>query len=318
MNGTPQAAGPLRRRLGRRACPGMTLIELLVVISILVLLVAAVAPRVQPLLAERELREAARQVAAYAAAAQSRAARRGRAAGIWLERSTGNPAASIDISLCEVPPPYAGDTLQAKAKLNGATVSFTGAFNLSSMVKPGDQIRFDNKGRYYQINSVSGSTCTISNISVGGGVAPPYPQTGTQGVPFQIFRRPVRSSTGGLMLPAAVCIDLGNSGMGQSGTFTTTGQQPIILLFQPDGTFSTIYQDGSPTPVNSSVHLLIGSISKVGAENRADMTNRWVSIGRQTGLVTVVENGPDTNGDGSSTLAESRVYVLQKQGMGGR
>ncbi|MCC7087006.1 MAG: prepilin-type N-terminal cleavage/methylation domain-containing protein [Pirellulales bacterium] len=184
-----------RLKTDRRA---FTLVELLVVIVILSLITVATIPIVRPALDTRRVREAARLLSAQITEAQARAAEIGRPAGIWIEKlrmpasTTGadfEPAAAMNLYLCEVPQPYAGDNTNSVA---GVTIvptgsqsnivtapgfppvsvtTYQGLMTLSAMdtswigiLRPGDLVQFAYRGIKYRLlnpNSSSNSNVTL-------------------------------------------------------------------------------------------------------------------------------------------------------------
>ena len=117
-------------------------------------------------------------------------------------------------------------------------------------------------------------------------------------------------------LPAGTVIDLGQSRESRSGTviplrgLQSDAQFPIIITFAADGSLDRIYHSGGRefTP-SGTVHLLIGKIDKlVSADpqetNLKELTNLWVSIRQQTGLVTTANVSKD--GDGLKFAKQGR------------
>jgi prepilin-type N-terminal cleavage/methylation domain-containing protein len=105
-----------------------TLIELLIVVMIAVILLAVALPTVKYGIEEGKLREASRTINATFAAARARAAATGRSAGVWLAlEKVGDPAGAThtctQLFLAEVPEPYSGDVLNAKALVGTATTT---------------------------------------------------------------------------------------------------------------------------------------------------------------------------------------------------
>lgn len=156
-----------KSRYGRR---GLTLVELLVVIGIIVVLVAVAIPLMKINQDSRPIREASRAINAYVAAAQSRAAEKGRPVGVWIDRAENNSGSSFRLFMADVAPPYVGDTAEARARIaphptrpgyfvvRFYRVPNTGAgpprqlsTALTRLVSEGDVIRFGFKGSYYEI-----------------------------------------------------------------------------------------------------------------------------------------------------------------------
>ena len=106
---------PITVARSRRA---FTLVELLVVIAIILILLALAAAVVQPMLEGRDVREGARQVATYIGSAQAQAAARNRSVAVWIERLDGKPGTALQLYMAEVPPPYMGDVLGARARIS--------------------------------------------------------------------------------------------------------------------------------------------------------------------------------------------------------
>ena len=348
---------------------GFTLVELLVTLVIVMMLTAVAVPVLAPALAGRRQREASREVTSYFTLARDTAMRTGRATGVMLERFTGagNASASALIKagqppipvpeMCltlwqvEVPPPYSGDTLYSRAFVTGnlgsGLITNLGTPGIGSegygLVRIGDYIKFNTQGHQYQILSGTIDTTITPNplgflapptqanpwliVPVGGTTAlvPPYPM----GVPYQIMRQPVKTSTPPLQLPEGIVIDLASSGMPPASippitpfgvSFCplddTNGNQqlfpndviPIVVLFSPTGSVARIACTGlnasnQPTPYalppTTPIFFLLGQRDKVPAaqqlpntENWRDPTSIWITIFPQTGLVTSTENVP--------------------------
>ncbi|MCO6456734.1 MAG: type II secretion system protein [Pirellulaceae bacterium] len=186
--GTGSSARHRRRR-------GLTLVELLMVVFILVILVAVTLPIVRPALQGRKIREAARQVNVYFATAQAMASEKGRPVGVWIERSTlgdvdgdGLPdaAAGIELFLAEIAPPYTGDLIGATGVPYDAAVAVdmippvdinnsttdgivehllldSSSLFLLTLVRPGDLIRFNNRGPLFVIQDANGDGVAIND-----------------------------------------------------------------------------------------------------------------------------------------------------------
>lgn len=134
----------------------VTLVELLVVISIMLLLAAVAVPAMRPMMEGRRIREAARAINVYLSSARSEAMRTGRPVGIMLQRLKGQPECSMVIDQAEMPPTYAGDSMDAKVRVqtvNRATGEVriyvqAGVFT-DGLVRTFDRIRFDQQGPWY-------------------------------------------------------------------------------------------------------------------------------------------------------------------------
>jgi len=215
---------------------GVTLVEMLIVISIMVILMVGAFKVMQPL-ADRRVREAARAVNVYIASARNRAIEIGRPCGVIFRRATATntPAAAMVLDQCEVPPPYAGDTTDAAVKIQKINLSPpTLIIQLriqirmndfsDNLIRPGDLIRLNNQGPYYNISSPSYSDdftvdATTGYFAFSAGTASagswidsnyltvtldnqktpmqsfPWPVgQWSSSVPFQILRQPMKSS----------------------------------------------------------------------------------------------------------------------------
>lgn len=258
---------------------GMTLIELLVVATILLVLMGVALPLMRPALEENRIREASRQVNALVQTAKMRAAENGRDFGLWIERSTVESNAAFEVYLAERPQPYAGDFMNAKARLfdnlGGDGVADTADFLLAEtasmlqLVQVGDLIQFDYKGPQYRIATnpaaVPSSSparlfvvFTLTDVADPG----PLPVGGAIGVPFQISRSPVKLATRPLQFSGGVVLDLQHSGMGLAITEQFAAvpgtTSPVVIMFRPSGAISQVFIRGASHSPNAAVHLLLG------------------------------------------------------------
>jgi prepilin-type N-terminal cleavage/methylation domain-containing protein len=130
----PSPLSTLPSPLSRRA---VTLIEMLIVLFIISLLAVA-ALRALPG-DDQKPREAARMLNVYIATAKANAAATGRPAGVILRPSSTTTYAAYSslIEQCEVPPTYAGDTLNAVVQAQDWTYKLTG----------GNLVKYDSLGR---------------------------------------------------------------------------------------------------------------------------------------------------------------------------
>jgi type II secretory pathway pseudopilin PulG len=152
---------PTACRLPLTAYPAFTLVELLVVIAIISAVTIATIPLLLPALDSRRIREAARMVSTQFAEAQSEAIASGRSTGIWIERLSSEPTAAMDLFLCEVPPPYAGDSMSSTVTVKVDSTSGFACFTFNpgvdasalaaDFLRPNDLIRFGYRGPYYRL-----------------------------------------------------------------------------------------------------------------------------------------------------------------------
>jgi len=164
--------------------------------------------------------------------------------------------------------------------------------------------------------------------------------------PYKIYRQPVKSHATPLQLPAGTVLDLDWSGFGNTSfspidfDTNTPGIQdwPVTVMFSPNGEMYQVFHSYldvttpkyGPTKVTDPIYLLVGkrervpaSLAQDGKANWQDLTNLWVAINPQTGLVTTTENSavpsslppPPAPQD---PLYYARTFARQAQSMGGR
>ena len=306
------------RRAARR---GMTLVELLVVISILVILMGVASQMMNLSVDDRRTREAARAVNVYLSSARNRAIQTGRPCGVLLRTLRGQSGAVVDLQQAEVPPPYAGDTLDAVAQLQIEEITMEGLSRRAivkwntkkssigdpSLIKQGDLVQFNHQGPLYTIDDrVEGYRLTLS-IDLSQGQILPWPEGNNAGwsapVPYQIFRLPRKSAVTPLQLPTRAVIDLKWSGTDDHFIGAGT-DSPVCIMFSPNGSLGQIYHHGEVHPGAEPVFLLVGRQDRVEygpltsgtplleeLPNWADPENLWIRINPQTGRVTTAENG---------------------------
>jgi prepilin-type N-terminal cleavage/methylation domain-containing protein len=290
---------------------GLTLVELLVVIVILSLVTAATIPLMQPATAERRLREASRMVASVLANAQARAVSTGRPVGVMFQRLSNQPATptfkaphhSMEMVLCEVPPPYTGETSQATALIGQSTppppnerlvAIREGPMNQPPVVPPrtirnGDRIRFNYRGHYYPIEGnttldnegyLTGDTFKITKQQ-----NQQWPQLATP-VPFQIYRQPQKTADAPAQMPVGSVVDLEYSGYASgwlgalatppSGAPKLSFHQPLVVMFGPAGNLESVYWGTKPANSSDSER---GSL-----ERRPPVSSPWfLLIGQPAG-----------------------------------
>jgi type II secretory pathway pseudopilin PulG len=344
----------------------MTMLELLIVVAVMVILMGLALPMMKTGIEERRLREAARQVNTGVELAKALAIETGRYAGLvidteWLPEDLSQefPFARR-LYLAETPPPYAGDVTGARAYVSGSQVTFnhaaSGTYPAESLsigslgIRHGDLIKFDYKGPLFQI--VDGDLTTPYAINSPSDliaiVGSPLPPTGSY--PYQIFRKPEKSSSMPLELPLGAVIDLTNSGFGLNRPYTdlirlraATG--PVTVIFDPSGRMLGVTGIDLSDPPTEKLHLLIGEVDKLAApgedsplwsvaysgvpsqavtfnENLESNASLWVSIGHYVGRVSTAENAwvvtavPPASFDEGLQLA--REFAQSGQSMGGR
>jgi len=333
-----RGAARLRIRASRR---GFTLIEMLVVVLLVVLISSLMIPVLQSASDVRRAREGARVVSTLLSTAQTQAQVSGRPAALWIQRlknSSGasiNPGAAMELYLAEVPPPYLGDTLSSTASVTSGTVTFNNANLSNANVQAGDLIRFEYRGELYYLNNISAATANITPIDP----TQSYPVSAN--VPFQIYRRPIKTTASAVQLADGVAIDLNYSGVDPNaatssfnGSFApAAGSQDvgqIIVTFSPTGAVDLVYIVSSVAqtvvyrPV-SGVYFLIGRIENIAPPasqppntipNWQDYNARWVAAGRQSGLITTAEAASPQSGATASMITSLRL-ARSSQNTGG-
>jgi len=328
----------------------MSLTELLIVVAVMVILLGLGLPMVKTGLEGRRIREASRQLNTYVELAKSQAAETGRPAGLILDVETlpGNglpedylPYVS-QVFLAQTPPPYVGDMVTARVRVaynSSAYVptmvstypriaAFTDSGSFSSLLRPGDQIKFDYRGSLYTLyfdNTTSvwhfnlyPSPQTLANV--------PLPPTGVA-LPYQVFRQPEKSGSMPMEMAPGAVIDLSMSGFGLSDEFRFDNDivignpntlvkeiQFVSIVFGPSGGVTRVLvnkynHNTNQTEIDThmptaTLHLLVGKIDGVLLDDIANVNTAddletnienseslWVSIGHQAGRVTTAENG---------------------------
>jgi len=293
----PLPAQPTAYRLPPTA---FTLIELLVVIAIISAVTLATVPMILPALDTRRIRESARIVSTQFASAQSEAIARGRSVGVWMERLSADPSASMDLFLCEVPQTYAGDSESsvARVQITAGIPSFSLFMGTDvgwqNQLRPGDLVRFNYRGAYYAIagepankvvpNPQDNTQVVLDSTPDSGSnpqtktfvitpINPANPQLPipSAGVPYQIYRQPVKLTGGVAQLPAGAVIDLVFSGVGsaqlwQSAMPVQSGSNTYTLNLQNTSTMSSFVDTTDATEKAANQRLpIIVTFDKTGA-----------------------------------------------------
>jgi type II secretory pathway pseudopilin PulG len=302
----------------------MTMIELLIVVAVMVILMAISLPMMKTGIEGRKLRETARQVNTTVELAKSLAAETGRYAGIILDTEALPEDTSRlfarRIFMAETPPPYAGDVAGATALINTSTTPYRAGFvsassaNLGNIAKVDDLIRFDYRKPDYVIKSIVAGAGVGDWIVEFSGSPPPAHNVS---LPYQIIRRPEKSSVSPFELPNGAVIDFSSSGFGSSDTSlaTATAYNPVTIVFGPSGSLVAVMGISPSTSPTETLHLLIGNLENLGPLNLADPSTLWVSIGHHTGRVTTAESGVSAS---ATTLEDAREFAQSGQSMGGR
>lgn len=341
----------------------MTLTELLIVVAVMVVLLGLALPTLKTGLEGRRIREATRQLNTYVELAKAQAAETGRLAGLILKVETlpdeglpedGLPYVS-EVFLAQTPQPYVGDMVTARATITGtgntATLVRVDNASLPFLVRLGDQIRFDYRGVLHTITRIDDTSYPLLyEIEFTGS---PLPPVGAR-LPYQIYRRPEKSSSTPMEMAAGTVIDLSMSGFGLSevnsdpfdtvkiGT-DTIKVESVVIIFNPAGEMIRVLVNkvrydasgnGTPlTPVTitptDTLHLMVGKLDGVLLDDAANVitgddleTNlenpesMWASIGHQTGRVTTTENGWTV--DDQFSMATAREFAQSGKAMGGR
>ncbi len=284
---------------------GVTLVELLVVVTIAVVLLAASIPMMQPVIKGREVREATREIQAFIKAAEVRAMERGRPVGVAFLRSDKSPNLVYQLALAEVPPPYMGDSSDARALVlnidltsGQCRASLSASLNALEYVNPGDRIRFDFRGPSYRVASKPSGQYLMFHLD--GSLPPPKGQLGVStGVPFQIFRQPRITAAAPLELPVPAAIDLSMSGIGAQGFQFNGYTEPVVMTFRPQGGLDRIYTGGNgsdPLRTLEPLFLLIGRADQVGEANINDNRSQWMSITRVGAMHMLQNETPQVGG----------------------
>jgi len=194
-------------------------------------------------------------------------------------------------------------------------------------------------GRPYRAPIPANPGRALTSEEIPKHISPPCPFTPPyMSLPFQILRKPRKSSRTPLELPGGAVIDLTNSGFGLTDRSFSTTSGPVTIVFNPGGDVAGVLGVNLSAPPTATIHLLVGRIDQlaVGAtgipptwtetvnENLTDMSNLWVSIGHQTGQVTSSENAwmlqpdPPATPTFAASMAAAREFAQNAQTIGGR
>jgi hypothetical protein len=304
----------------------------------------------RPATESRRIREAARALNVYLGSARNRAMETGGVhhCGVIFHHF-GATSAVMNLDQCEDVSGFGGGQTTSVATVscvgNIATLHFFTDSTLTTtdwptgLVRPGDLIQLNYQGPLYTVSLPSGTINPVDgNGYVTGGTntltatfdnsqGQVVPWTGgTFTVFYRIFRSPtmLKSAATPLQLPASTVIDMGASGPDGGAAF---GANDVAILFNSDGSVYGYSIGGAPLlPAVQPIFLLLGKRERVGntytagnndvntQSNDQDLTNLWVVINPQTGLVTSGEVGADN----STRFSGSRALARDAQSMGGK
>ncbi len=140
-----------------------------------------------------------------------------------------------------------------------------------------------------------------------------------------------------MQLPAGGVIDISQyfSGCDDGTTatvpdFSTSTDDPKIV-FAPNGSVDSVYINGVATPVTQPIFLLVGKRERIPANpaayvasnpttfaNWQDLTNLWIVIIPQTGLVSTVDMAATAITTPQTGVPQARQLARDAQSMGGR
>ena len=304
---------------------GVTLLELLVVIFIAVLLAAAATRLMRPALENSQVREAGRILSTMLGTARTQAMESRRSAGIIFIPSKTNANAAMDLAYVQVPPPYAGDSLDSRIRIKTApapvaasnppaavfTVEFPQADAWTTQVALGNTLQFNHQGHVFRVDAIDTSDAANPKLTLSCPTIARWPQqtaTGDPGMTFQFSRSPKRGSGVPVQLPLGSVVDLLASGVGD-GSFVPNNTQPVMVTFSPSGQLDMVYSPAFPQgqKVSQNVYFLVGRPEGAGnSDNLKDLRSVWVSIVCQSGLVGIAENAKVGAGSPDVSLPADR------------
>jgi type II secretory pathway pseudopilin PulG len=299
----------------------MTLVELLVVITILGLLAVTVLPNISNTGGRRKVREAARAVASFVTAGQSRALGSRGGGGVWIAPlpnmiASGSVAvgAAIDLADADVGAPYSGDSTNSTVSispLNAASVNgtFVGGCNPPSSTN--NLIRIQGSPSFFTLSSVTGSTGVISLRSNAGQTVDntAWPPNAAR-LQYEIIGPPTRSPGNTLTLGDGVAIDLLHSWFGnslQSAMVLGSGTTPFQILYDSTGRPQHLCCNGVRLAINDPIYLLIGSIESIQENPNPLLAPKdayWVAIDPRGGTPKVAEVNPS-----GTTIIEQQSFI---------
>jgi prepilin-type N-terminal cleavage/methylation domain-containing protein len=298
---------------------GMTLIELLVVIIILGLLAVTVLPNIGNTGGRRKVREAARAVASFVTAGQSRALGARGGGGIWIDPLPNMIASgavsvgvAIDLADADVGLPYSGDSTSSTVSIspvNAASVTGTFVGGCNPPSGSNNLIRLQGSPSLFTLSSVTGSTGVISLRSNAGQSVEntAWPPIGAR-LQYEIIGSPTRSGGNTLTLNDGVAIDLFHSWFGSNlQTIVGSGTTPFQILYDSTGRPQHLCCNGVRLAINDPIYLLVASIESI-QENPdptlAPTNAYWVAIDPRGGTPKVAEVNPS-----GTTIIQQQSFI---------
>ncbi len=307
---------------------GVTLVELLVVITILGLLAVTVIPNISNTGGRRKVREAARAVASFIAAGQSRAIGSKGGAGVWIAplpntvvSGSLNIGMAIDLANADIARPYCGDSPDSMFTCTpSVSLTMTGAFIngfTPAMVRPNSLIRFQGSPTWFQL-SVTGSTGQVAMRAT----ANQRPENtrwpnAPNGIAYEIVGPPTASTGNTLTLGDGVAIDLYHSTMGNNlQAVVGSGTSPFQIINDATGRPAYLSCGGNRLVINDTLFLLVASIESIQdnpAPSLAAKDGFWVGIDPRGGVPKVTEVDPT-----GQTLTAQQSFIRQGSAAIGR
>ncbi len=252
------------------------------------------------------------------------------------------------ISIGEVFPPYEGDWAGSTGDLADlqpvdgipdtlnlpfakvATMYDAGTAKFTGLIEVGDLLQLSDHSQIFSITGITANSATAI-VSVAFANPPKNVPTtdalwfgNTTDIKFRMYRRPTKSMTGAVNLPRGMCIDLSESGLGNSGHQFIAAMRsgttfddlygPLHLIFNARGCVEGAYYIKHDSTGYNMVdltspgvyHLLIGRTDQVAPAaiassgrddfkaNLYDERNFWLSINPYNGTISSTANLPVT------------------------